>query len=469
MHRDMDITTVSAPLPPLAPGLPLLGNALDLANNLTSFVVEQYKRLGPIFRVRAFNQEMVVLAGPEANVFITQQGADKFSSREIWYAYGKEFGVEDQLQDLDGEPHMRLRKLMKRGYSASTLLANMPLLIDIVQETVDTFPSGQEFAALDLLRLIITRQLGRALTNYAPDKYLADIRTTIKTLLKVRVNQQIPAFFLRLPGYQKAKRRHLQAGRDILALHRTTQRNQPDFIDDLLAAYQTDRYKNLLDNEDQLLYAALGPFVAGLDTAANECAFLLYALLNHPAALQQCIEEADALFAHGVPQSTQLRMHGALHSAMMETLRLYSAAPGVKRVAAKTFEFAGHRVEQGQTVFLATTASHFLPELYQDPYTFDITRYSEPRQEHKQRGAYAPFGLGTHICLGAGAAEVQIVLVLATLLRIVRLEPAQPGAKIRIKVDPTPTLGDRFRVRIAERRHQIATGLQTAIAHNSNA
>ena len=125
------------------------------------------------------------------------------------------------------------------------------------------------------------------------------------------------------------------------------------------------------------------------------------------------------------------------------------------RTAVRTFEFAGYRVEQGQRIFLASTVAHFLPELFADPLKFDITRYDEPRKEHKQRGAYAPFGIGTHLCLGAGAAEMQIMLVIATLLHTLRVEDASRKASLAIKADPSPTLGKGFRVQIAERRHHI--------------
>ena len=44
--------TVSSPLPALVLGLTHAGNASALANDSTGFVVAQYKRLEPIFRVR---------------------------------------------------------------------------------------------------------------------------------------------------------------------------------------------------------------------------------------------------------------------------------------------------------------------------------------------------------------------------------------------------------------------------------
>src|SRR4051812_38341810 len=97
--------------PPLAHGLPILGNAAAMSKDLIGFVIEQYRLLGPIFRIRALNREMIVMAGPEANLFVAQEGLDKFTSREVWGPYGREFEVEDYVQNIDGEPHNRLRKI----------------------------------------------------------------------------------------------------------------------------------------------------------------------------------------------------------------------------------------------------------------------------------------------------------------------------------------------------------------------
>src|SRR5205807_8073115 len=114
--------------------------------------------------------------------------------------------------------------------------------------------------------------------------------------LNVHVSKQWPAFMLRFPSYRRARRRYLQLGHEIIAEHRATTREKPDLIDDILAASQQSQFKDLLGNEAQCNFAALGPFVAGLDTVANECAFMLYALLQHSDILHQCIEEADHLF-----------------------------------------------------------------------------------------------------------------------------------------------------------------------------
>ena len=448
----MDSTKQQFSPPPLVKGLPVLGSVAELSKDLIGLIVKQYQQLGPIFRIRALNQELIVLAGPEANIFVTTEGADKFSSRETWTNFGLEFGTESNIQNLDGLKHIELRKIMKRGYSASNLMSNIPQLVDIARNVLQRFEVGEEVVALQLIRLIVTEQLGVALTGHAPGADLESIIAFIRTALNVHVTKTTPALMLKMPAYQKARKRTLELGQEIIEEHRNTTREKPDLIDDLLAASQKSELEDVLGSKYQLGNAALGPFVAGLDTVSNECNFMLYALLNHPDVLKQCVEEADQFFAEGTPRLEQIKSLGVLHHAMMETLRLYSIAPVVTRNAAKDFDFAGYHVEKGQPIIIASTASHFLPTLFADPYTFDITRYSEPRKEHKQRGAYSPFGIGTHLCLGAGAAEAQIVLVMTSLLHMVKLEQVPAKKKIKIKNDPTPTLGDTFHIRIVEQR-----------------
>ncbi|GHO71799.1 cytochrome P450 [Ktedonobacter sp. SOSP1-52] len=439
--------------PPLAPGWPVVGNALAMQQDLVAFLVKQYQQLGPIFRVRALNQEFVILAGPEANIFVTQQGADKFRSHEVWDSFGCEFGAKNSMLAIDGPPHLQMRKLLKPAYSVGNLLADIPLLVDIAQTVVKRFQVGEEVEALTLFRLIVTEQLGRALANHAPGTNLQNIITTIRVGLNVHMTKQMPAFMLKLPSYKRAKQHYLAMGKEIVEEHRATERDRKDLVDNILEASQKPEYHDILGSEEQIIFASLGPFVAGLDTVANECTFMLYELLNHPEILAQCIEVADQIFSEGLPTQEQIRTRDVLHDAMMETLRLHSIAPVVTRTAAKDFAFAGHSVKEGQNVMLANTVSHFLPKFYPDPYTFDIGRYSEERKEHKQRGAYNPFGIGTHLCLGAGAAEAQIVLVIATLLHLARLEQVSPQSKLRVKNDPTPTFGSAFRVRFSEHRH----------------
>jgi cytochrome P450 len=120
------------------------------------------------------------------------------------------------------------------------------------------------------------------------------------------------------------------------------------------------------------------------------------------------------------------------------------------RTATQDFVFHGYRVYEGEPLYMATAVSHVLPAFYPDPYTFDIGRYQRPRAEHRQPGAYAPFGLGPHTCLGAGMAEVLMMLGMGRLFHQLELALSPPDYELKLSVTPTPE--ESFAVKVVGRR-----------------
>jgi cytochrome P450 len=440
----------NAPLPPMARGLPLIGSVLDLADDVLAFMVKQYQTLGPIFRLKVLNDTYTAIAGPEANLFFAREGNDHFRSKEFWEKFDAEFGAETTLISADGEVHARLRQLEKAGYGRSVLEARLPEVTEMTRRAVEQWPTGESRAVLNAIQTIVTEQLGLITVGQGPGDYMADIRTFIRTALLVRVTQQRPGLMLYSPTYRRAKARTLELGQKIVEQYRQNPPidRAPNLVDDALAAVA----RGEILTEKDLLPIALGGYIAGLDTASATIAFGLYALHTHPEVLKQVQIEADALFADGTPTSDRLRKVDVLHRAVLETLRRYPIAPVVQRTVVKTFEFAGYRVEAGQRIFIGTTVAHFIPELHPDPDRFDIDRYLAPRNEHRVPGAFAPFSLGAHTCLGAGLAETQIMLTLATMLHYGRFEIDPANYKLKVRAAPTPAPDNNFKLRLVEQR-----------------
>jgi hypothetical protein len=69
------------PLPPLVPGIPVLGNALRMMGDVQGFLADSHRQHGPVFRVRALNQAFVIMAGAGANRFLLDHG-DAFLTSE---------------------------------------------------------------------------------------------------------------------------------------------------------------------------------------------------------------------------------------------------------------------------------------------------------------------------------------------------------------------------------------------------
>src|SRR3954471_663171 len=92
--------------PPLVPGLPLLGSALAMMRDATAFFVENYKRYGPVFRVRAAHQRFLILCGPEAATFFMRPpGAHYLGSHQAYRRMIAATGAEHIMVVSDGDLH----------------------------------------------------------------------------------------------------------------------------------------------------------------------------------------------------------------------------------------------------------------------------------------------------------------------------------------------------------------------------
>ena len=453
---DIESDLSQLPLPPLAKGLPVLGSALEMASKPVDFWVEQYNQMGPVFRVKALNRHFTVMAGPEAVQFIVKMRDGVVSSHGTWADFAAESNAPHMMTMLDGESHTRQRRIMRPGVSRSAIVGRFADVLQITDEvTNDYFQAGQSYSAMSFFQLLICNQLGLMLAGRVAGDYMQDIVTTIRTRLNTLVLKNQPRLALKLPGYRRASARMLEFGRLIVAERRARPAPEtPDLVDDLMAAMDNE----LSDcTESDLENMVLSPFIAGLDTVASTCNFVLYALLKNPQALERVVQEADRLFADGIPTPDTLEQMTDLHGAVMESLRLYPVAGILPRTALRDFAFEGHRITKGSEILAAVMVSHFLPRFYPEPYTFNIDRYRAPYHQHRQQGAFTPFGIGSHTCLGAGLAEIQIMLTMAALLHRYEFELTTPDYEGKLEQNPTLTLGYKFQVRVKALRHAPIT------------
>lgn len=439
-----------APLPPIVSGLPLVGSALDMFTDVLGFLVKQYQRMGPIFRVRVLDEIYTVIAGPQANLFMAREGSKHFRSKEFWERLDREMGAQTTLISSDGEIHSRLRQLEKRGYSRAVIEANLPAVVNITKKAISNWPIGESRPVYPFFQELITEQLGTLIVGTAPEDYVQDVVTFVRTSLLTLVTRQRPGVLRQLPGYKRARTRAFELGNRILDWHRQNppgEGRQANLVDDALAVV---REGGVLSESD-LMPVALGPYIAGLDTAASTAAFLMYALYKHPKILRGVQEEAETLLGGEGPTPEKLGKLDLLDRALRETLRRYPIAPALQRTVVEPFEFGGYRVEAGGRIFIGTTVGHFLPELHPDPYQYDIDRYIEPRSEQRIPGGYAPFGLGSHTCLGSALAEVQIQLTIATLLRYASFIMDPPYYQLKMRTAPTPAPNNTFQMRLVSK------------------
>ena len=439
-----NIGDTQAPLPPLVPGAPLVGHALSLAKDPVRFLVRLYEKYGPVFRIRIMNQTVTVLAGLDANRFAAQQGKNIFTNHDVFVDLANELGSSKNMIMLEGDEHKFFRKTAHDGYSRSTMAASMPHVVDVVTDFLSQQKPGSTFDVFPTFQRLISLQLGRVSANIKADEYINDLQTFMRYLLNVYLAGSWPRFFLKSPRYLRTKSIAHEFARKVVSDHQANPPSQDrprDLIDDFLQAHQ--------ENPDLMpmhaVYAAaLGPFLAGQDTVAGTSAFMMYAIVSNPDIYARVQHEVDILLANGVPDISEFRNAETLHNTAIETMRRYPVAPFMPQHVTQTFEYGGYRIESGQQVYVAQGLTHFLPEFFEDPFTFNIDR-PKPKAQ-----TFAPFGVGPHICIGAGMGELQIMLHVATLLHQAKYEITPRDYQLKTK--PLPPAPANFHLKLVEKR-----------------
>ena len=179
--------------------------------------------------------------------------------------------------------------------------------------------------------------------------------------------------------------------------------------------------------------------------------FAVYAMASHPELYERIRAEADALFADGDPQPDDIDRSAidVTHRFVMESMRMYPIVPMSVRNVMNTCVVEDFELPEGSQIFVAQTAAHYMEDTFPEPYTSDIDRYLPERNEHLSPG-YAPYGLGTHTCLGSRWMELQLAVNLLMIAHYFTLEVSPPNYKL--KINPFPSLSPKkLKFRIAER------------------
>ena len=203
----------------------------------------------------------------------------------------------------------------------------------------------------------------------------------------------------------------------------------PDLLDLILNAAdpETGREMNSAEVRDNLLAF----IVAGHETTALALSWALYLVAFAPSVQQRARSEAQAVLQGRVAGADDVPKLPYVRQIIDEALRLYPPAAILGRTAMADDTLGGRQVRKGDTVMLPIYALHRNHLLWDNPDAFDPDRFAPDKKP--TRYSYLPFGEGPRICIGAAFAQIEAVIILATLLSRFKFERI-PG------IDPKPVL-----------------------------
>ena len=447
--------------------LMLLGRRSLWRGNVARLMADLYEKYGPVFSFKApfTKQGIPVLAGSAANTWMNRKGRDYLRTKECLADWERVYGAARTLPGMDGADHYRLRKAQHPSHTRAAIADRLDELYEQARANLQQWRAGDVLAGVTTCRAIMGSQISRLAVGVDTSDHILDLVAYKERSLVTHVQHSLPKFMLYTPGMRKKRKKVFELLARIKAAHTPAQRKgKPrDFIDDMLSLHVSDP-QFLPETDSDFVF--VGPLIASI-YLGSALAFVLYAMISHPELHERVQAEADALFAGGYPDKDEFTMPAidVTHRLIMESHRLYPIIPVTVRHVMNPVVFEGYPIPVGSRVIIAQTASHYLEENFPDPLKFDIDRYLQGRDEHRKRGAYAPFGLGTHTCLGSRWVEFQMVVNVLLIAHHFQLALDPTDYRLRFNPFPTSSPDKKLQFRVAARRHEFTGVGEEANVH----
>ena len=440
---------------PVAPLRELVFNRHIRNGNLNAFFADLAEKHGPVFQIRPpfQKQPITVLAGAETNYWAHRHGRNYLRARDYLEDFEKVYGASGILPALDGADHFRFRKSMNSAYSRSRLESHLGLVFHHAREYMSDWAVGDAMPAVQMCRTMINAQNSPVMISVDSQDLIDDLVKYKTRALTTHVLKVMPKFMLNTPGMRRRKKSINELLNRVQSGHTPAQRAgcPRDLADDVLSLHASDPQ---FMPEANLRFVLSAPLIASV-YLGDALGFCLYAMASQPQLYKRIRSEADVLFDDGDPDRDALNPEAidVTRRFILETLRLYSIVPMSLRTVMNTCSVEGYELPEGTPVHIAQAAAHYMEDIFPDPWKFDIDRYLPPRNEHHSSG-YAPFGLGTHTCLGSRQMELHLAINLLLIAHYFTLE-VPPNYKLKIDPFPSLSVSKKLKFLVTEQRREV--------------
>ncbi|HKH14404.1 MAG TPA: cytochrome P450 [Solirubrobacterales bacterium] len=389
-------------------------------------------RFGDTFRLRILNEgTWVVLSHPDHVKQVFTGDPRVYHAGEGNQILLPVLGEHSVLL-LDESTHLEQRKLLLPPFHGKRMERYGELMAQIAGAEIESWPRDEPYRLRPRMQALTLEIILRAVFGLAEGERLLRLRAELRRLLDMVTNPRM-MIFPALLGPQRLVRMKLFQ-RDIARMDGpiyeeiAERRRASDLAerDDILSLLLQARHEDGSPMSDvELRDELLTLLVAGHETTATALAWAVERLIRHPEKLDRLTEETRA-------GETEY-----LDAVVTETLRLRPVISVVARRLTEPVEIGGWELPAGVTVTPSIYLVHRRPDVYPEPERFLPERFID-----NPPGTYTwiPFGGGVRRCLGGAFAQFEMRVVLAELVRRLRLEPvrAEPEPVKRRAITETP-------------------------------
>jgi cytochrome P450 len=407
-----------------------------------AFMESCRRRFGDQFSLSfpGFERPMVILSSPESIRAL-------YTAHEHGLPPGRTISLlpvmgPSSVLLLEGEEHLARRKLMLPPFHGERMRSYESIMRAATEQAIDSWPEGQPFAIHPHMQTITLEVILEAVFGVSDPARGERLRECLPMLLG-ETSSPVLQFRMMLAGRlgrgdPMARLREIVTSVDELLFAEIADRRRDPALEDredilsllIAARFQDGGAMSDRDLRDQLVTLLL----AGHETTATGLAWTFDLLLRHPAALARLTAEVDG------GEDAYLR------AVVSESLRLRPVVPLAGRRLASELNVDGVSLPAGTDVSPAIWLTHTRADLYREPFAFRPERFLDAAPKGY---GWIPFGGGLRRCLGASFAEMEMRVVLETVLRARALEPVGRRAErvTRRNVTFSPRRGTIVRAR----------------------
>jgi cytochrome P450 len=317
---------------------------------------------------------------------------------------------------------MRQRKLLLPPFHGERMREYERTIVDATRADMARWPRGRAMRVQERTRAITLEVILRAVFGVEAER-MDTMRAAIAGLLAPVNPLRLLAIALRQPSMERPTGAFGQALDRLdaaIADELTRRRAQADLAsrtDILSLLMQARDEQGEAMSDDELRDELVTLLLAGHETTATSVAWAIERLVRHPTQLERLVAEIDATRGRGEYMT----------AVVNETLRVRPVVPIVARTLMSELDVDGRTLPPGTRVTPSIYLTNRSPRVYDDPARFMPERFLDGAPD---TFSWIPFGGGIRRCIGASFAQLEMRLMLATILA--ELTPSlPPGRRVR--------------------------------------